>query len=71
MKIFPSRLAISLLAGFLTLPALAAEPIATVNGTAISAARADAMIAEQRAQGAPKVRNCATRSAKNWCVEKC
>jgi len=54
MKSFPSRLAISLLAGFLSLPALAAEPIATVNGTAISSARADAMIAEQRAQGAPE-----------------
>ena len=54
MKSFPSRLAISLLAGFLNLPALAAEPIATVNGAAISSARADAMIAEQRAQGAPE-----------------
>ena len=54
MKSLPSRLAVSLLAGALSLPAFAAEPLATVNGTAISAARADAMIAEQRAQGAPE-----------------
>jgi peptidyl-prolyl cis-trans isomerase C len=54
MKRFPSRLAISLLAGFLNFPAFAAEPVATVNGTAISSARVDAMIAEQRAQGAPE-----------------
>jgi len=54
MKSLPSRFAVSLLAGLLSLPAFAAEPVATVNGTAISAARADAMIAEQRAQGAPE-----------------
>jgi peptidyl-prolyl cis-trans isomerase C len=54
MKSLPSRLAISLLAGFLNFPAFAAEPVATVNGTAISSARVDVMIAEQRAQGAPE-----------------
>ncbi len=52
MTRFPSRLAISLLAGFLSLPAFAAEPVAKVNGVAIPAARAETMIAEQRAQGA-------------------
>ncbi len=52
MTRFPSRLAISLLAGFLAFPAFAAEPVAKVNGVAIPAARAETMIAEQRAQGA-------------------
>ena len=54
MKLFPSRLAVALLAGFLTLPALAAESIAQVNGVAIPSAMAEAMLAEQRAQGAPE-----------------
>ena len=53
MKLFPSRLAIALVAGFITQASFAAESIATVNGTAIPAARAEAMISEQRAQGAP------------------
>lgn len=53
MKSFPSRLVITLLGGFLSLPVLAADPVATVNGTAIPAARVEAMIAAQRAQGAP------------------
>ena len=53
MKHFPSRLAITLLAGFLALPALAASPVAKVNGVAIPGERSDAMLAEQRAQGAP------------------
>lgn len=53
MKLFPSRLAIALVAGFITQASFAADPIATVNGTAIPAARAEAMISEQRAQGAP------------------
>ncbi len=53
MKTFPSRLAIALLAGFITQASFAAESIATVNGKAIPAARAEAMISEQRAQGAP------------------
>ena len=54
MKLFPSRLAVALLAGFLTLPALAAESIAQVNGVAIPSAMAEVMLAEQRAQGAPE-----------------
>src|SRR5690606_9335174 len=54
MKHFPSRLAVALLAGFLALPALAAESIAQVNGVAIPSAMAEAMLAEQRAQGAPE-----------------
>lgn len=53
MKHFPSRLAVTLLAGFLALPAAAADSVATVNGVAIPATRAEAMLAEQRAQGAP------------------
>ena len=52
MKRFPSRLAIAMLAGFLALPATAAAPVAKVNGVAIPAERAEAMLAEQRAQGA-------------------
>lgn len=54
MKQFPSRLAVTLLAGFLALPALAADSLAKVNGVAIPAARAEAMLAEQRAQGVPE-----------------
>lgn len=53
MNRFPSRLAITLLAGFLAVPAFAATPIAKVNGVAIPAERAESMIVEQRAQGAP------------------
>lgn len=53
MKLFPSRLAIALLAGFVTHASFAADAVATVNGTAIPAARAEAMMSEQRAQGAP------------------
>jgi len=53
MKLFPSRLAVALLAGFLALPAVAAESVARVNGVAIPSAMAEAMLAEQRAQGAP------------------
>ena len=49
MKHFPSRLAITLLAGFLALPAVAADSVAKVNGAMIPAARAEAMLAEQRA----------------------
>jgi peptidyl-prolyl cis-trans isomerase C len=52
MKRFPSRLAIAMLAGFLAFPAAAASPVAKVNGVAIPAERAEAMLAEQRAQGA-------------------
>lgn len=53
MKRFPSRLAVAMLAGFLALPVAAADPLAKVNGVAIPAERAEAMMAEQRAQGAP------------------
>ncbi len=52
MKRFPSRLAIGLIAAFLAHGAMAAAPYATVNGTAIPASRAEAMLNEQRAQGA-------------------
>lgn len=54
MKYFPSRLAVALLAGFLALPASAADSIAQVNGVAIPSTMAEAMLAEQRAQGAPE-----------------
>lgn len=55
MKRFPSRPALGLIAALLTQVAVAAAPapLATVNGTAIPAARAEVMIAEQRSQGAP------------------
>mgnify|MGYP000031035723 CR=1 FL=1 len=52
MKITPTRLAVSLFAAFIALPA-AAQTVATVNGAAIPQARADLLINEQRAQGAP------------------
>jgi len=51
MKPYQNRLAVAVLAAFLSLPA-AAQSVATVNGVAIPASRADAMIAEQKAQGA-------------------
>ncbi|HMV17443.1 MAG TPA: peptidylprolyl isomerase [Zoogloea sp.] len=53
MKILPSRLALALLALTATSAVLAADNLATVNGTAIPQARADVIIAEQRGQGAP------------------
>ena len=52
MNHFPSRLVLTLLAGLLSLPVQAAGPVTTVNGVAIPAARMEAMIAAQRAQGA-------------------
>lgn len=52
MKRFPSRLAMALMAGFFACSAYAADPVATVNGTAIPAARATVMLDEQKAQGA-------------------
>lgn len=51
MKLKYSRLAVAVLA-VVSLPSMAAA-VATVNGTAIPSARADALIAEQKAQGAP------------------
>jgi peptidyl-prolyl cis-trans isomerase C len=53
MKRFPSRLALGLMAGLIAHAVGAAEPTATVNGTAIPPARAAVMLDEQRAQGAP------------------
>ena len=53
MNPIPNRLALALVASLITQGALAAAPVATVNGTAIPAAWADALIAEQKAQGAP------------------
>ncbi len=52
MKRFPSRIALALLTAFFAHVAIAAEPLATVNGTAIPSSRAAAMLDEQRAQGA-------------------
>ncbi len=53
MKIVPSRLAVSLFATAIALPALA-QNVATVgNGTAIPQSRADVLVTEQKNQGAP------------------
>jgi peptidyl-prolyl cis-trans isomerase C len=53
MKANLNRLAVAMMAGAISHAALAAGPVATVNGTAIPSAWADAMIAEQKSQGAP------------------
>lgn len=53
MKANLNRLAVAMMAGAISHAALAAGPVATVNGTAIPSAWADAMITEQKAQGAP------------------
>lgn len=53
MNAIPNRLALALVASLITQGAFAAAPVATVNGTPIPAAWADALIAEQKAQGAP------------------
>lgn len=52
MKTLPSRLVVTLAAAFIALPAFA-QTVATVNGTAIPQSRADVLINEQKAQGAP------------------
>lgn len=52
MKHFPSRIVLVLLTALFAHAASAAEPLATVNGTAIPSDRAAAMLDEQRAQGA-------------------
>ncbi len=52
MKTLPSRLAVSLVAACIALPAFA-QNVATVNGTAIPQSHADLLINEQKAQGAP------------------
>ena len=54
MKRFPSRLAFVLISGLFAQTVFSADPIATVNGTPIPAARAEVMSAEQKAQGAPE-----------------
>lgn len=53
MKANLNRLALAMMAGAISHAALAAGPAATVNGTVIPASWADAMMAEQKAQGAP------------------
>lgn len=53
MKALPSRLALTLMAGFTALAAQAAEPTATVNGKAVPSSRLEVMLSEQRTQGAP------------------
>jgi peptidyl-prolyl cis-trans isomerase C len=53
MKITLSRLSLSLLAVLFAAPSFAADTLATVNGKAIPQSRAEAVIAEQKAQGAP------------------
>jgi peptidyl-prolyl cis-trans isomerase C len=53
MKLFPSRLTVALAAALLAQPGLAADPVATVDGVAISAEQANVLINEQTARGAP------------------
>jgi peptidyl-prolyl cis-trans isomerase C len=53
MNAIPKRLALALVASLATHGAVAASPVVTVNGTPIPAAWADALMAEQKAQGAP------------------
>ncbi|WP_374488362.1 peptidylprolyl isomerase [Zoogloea sp.] len=53
MKITLSRLSLSLLAVLFAAPSFAADNLAVVNGKAIPQSRAEAVIAEQKAQGAP------------------
>ncbi len=52
MNSFPSKLALTLVASLLSYAVFAADPVATVNGTPIPAARATVMMDEQKAQGA-------------------
>lgn len=53
MKLIPHRLAVALAAALLCQVAFAADPVATVNGKTISAARMDVIMNEQRSQGVP------------------
>ncbi|MCB1907973.1 MAG: peptidylprolyl isomerase [Rhodocyclaceae bacterium] len=53
MKLVSARIAVALAAVFGTTAAVAANTIVTVNGEAIPQARADALLAEQKAQGQP------------------
>ncbi len=54
MKIVSARIAVMLAAALGTPLALAAASVATVNGQPIPQARADALMAEQKAQGRPE-----------------
>jgi len=54
MKLPPRRLAVALAAAILCPVALAAGPVATVNGKEIPAARVDVIMKEQRSQGIPE-----------------
>lgn len=53
MKLIPHRLAVALATALLCQVAFAADPVATVNGKTISAARMDVIMNEQRSQGVP------------------
>lgn len=53
MKLTPHRLAVTLATALLCQAAFAADPVATVNGKTISAARMDVIMNEQRSQGVP------------------
>ena len=53
MKLVTARIALALAAAIGASAALAADTIVTVNGEAIPQARAEALLAEQKAQGAP------------------
>lgn len=52
MKRFSNRLTLVLATGLFSCAAVAADPVATVNGVAIPAAHAKVMVDEQRSQGA-------------------
>lgn len=54
MKHSASRLALGLIAGLFAQIAIAAGPVATVNGVAIPASYADVLLNEQKAQGIPE-----------------
>ncbi|KAA3655154.1 MAG: peptidylprolyl isomerase [Proteobacteria bacterium] len=53
MNLFSKKLLVVLIAGAAAQVALAAGPVATVNGTAIPQGHADALITEQTAKGTP------------------
>lgn len=56
MKLTPRRLAVALAAALLCPVAIAAGPVATVNGKEIPAARVDVIMQEQRSQGVPETK---------------
>lgn len=53
MKLTPHRLAVALATALLCQAAIAASPVATVNGKTIPASRMDVIMNEQKAQGVP------------------